>query len=392
MPQRFPWDADSQSVIANAGLGTVKENPEYVAAKSGDDQAAWELVLRILRKSFLQEIEKRVQGADNPCLLPVLAMEERGANKIPAMAAAAIAARIGCPVETRVYQANKAFRTGSRADHRLTVQPEYAGEVDAGREYLLIDDTFTMGATLANLRGHCIGQGARVCGILALSAHPEGLRIAPNPEWVYTIRNAIPDIDTFWMENFGYEIDCITHGEAGHLRKARSVDEIRSRFASARDAYFDRLGSTRIPERAGRPVVSDGPGSGDAARVNRDEGGKFSPFHRWAEHLVQSNPHSRMFSYAASFLSRFDSDTPCCMQDIQQVGAILLHPSFRQATLESCSSVSCLSALLEEMDDSLQAQPAQIRTIFRDIRQQVEQTLRGDLSSTPSEEFLFLSE
>ena len=52
--------------------------------------------------------------------------------------------------------------------------------------------------------------------------------------------------DLNWQETFGYGIDQLTQSEAGHLRRATSVDEIRDRLAKARHERIQRLGKKGI--------------------------------------------------------------------------------------------------------------------------------------------------
>ena len=53
-------------------------------------------------------------------------------------------------------------------------------------------------------------------------------------------------MNQFWQENFGYGIDKLTQSEAGHLRRAASVDEIRDRLVKARYEGIERLGKKGI--------------------------------------------------------------------------------------------------------------------------------------------------
>ena len=50
-----------------------------------------------------------------------------------------------------------------------------------------------------------------------------------------------PLMKQYWRENSGYGIDQLTQGEAGHLRRAASVDKIRDRLAKARHEGIKRL-------------------------------------------------------------------------------------------------------------------------------------------------------
>ena len=55
-----------------------------------------------------------------------------------------------------------------------------------------------------------------------------------------------PLTNQFWRETFYYGIDKLTQSEAGHLRRAASVDEIRDRLVKARHERIERLGKEGI--------------------------------------------------------------------------------------------------------------------------------------------------
>jgi len=60
-------------------------------------------------------------------------------------------------------------------------------------------------------------------------------------------------MDEYWKQEFGYGIDQLTQGEAGHLKAAQSVDAIRNRIAAARDKAGHQVGAgaatpTQSPE------------------------------------------------------------------------------------------------------------------------------------------------
>lgn len=64
---------------------------------------------------------------------------------------------------------------------------------------------------------------------------------------------------------FGYGIDHLTQGEAGHLKAAPSVDAIRTRIFEARNAGFERLDAdrTQAPTGASQQTTLTDPGAGE---------------------------------------------------------------------------------------------------------------------------------
>ena len=93
MGERAPW-GDFPRVIRNGDLGALQDKPDYQAAKAGDKQAALDLVDRLLTDDTAQRIKDQI-GERKPFVLPVLAVEAAGNNKIPLAMAEAPAGRPG---------------------------------------------------------------------------------------------------------------------------------------------------------------------------------------------------------------------------------------------------------------------------------------------------------
>ncbi|MFT2112535.1 conjugal transfer protein TraN, partial [Marinomonas sp. 2405UD68-3] len=79
--ERAPW-YDFPQVIRNGDLGSLKNEPEYQAAKSGGRHVAINLVDRLLTDDTVGKIREQI-GDGKPLVLPVLAVEAAGNNKIP---------------------------------------------------------------------------------------------------------------------------------------------------------------------------------------------------------------------------------------------------------------------------------------------------------------------
>lgn len=157
--ERSPWN-DFPQVIRNGSLGSIKDDPGYLEAKSGDATAALELVNRNLSDESVASVNELI-GSRKPSVLPVLAIEGAGKNKIPAAVAVVLADRLGLEVETEIVQIDKISRTGSGSDHRLAFNSSFLGRVIPGQEYLIVDDNLTMGGTIAYLRGYVENRGGR---------------------------------------------------------------------------------------------------------------------------------------------------------------------------------------------------------------------------------------
>lgn len=123
--ERAPW-RDFPPVIRNGGLGSLKNESEYAAAKGGDSTEAVKLVNKLLKEETVQQFREMI-GDRKPVIVSVSATESAGRNKIPLAMAQALGSRLDLPVDTDIQQINKVSRTGSGIDHRLAFQPVFDG-------------------------------------------------------------------------------------------------------------------------------------------------------------------------------------------------------------------------------------------------------------------------
>lgn len=252
--ERSPWDGFPPAV-RNGNLGELQKEPEYLAAKRGDMEAALNLAERLVRPETVEQLKAMI-GDEKPKIVPVLAAEAGGNNMIPLAYAEVLADRLGLETETGIIQREKVHRTDSGADHRLAFNPSFTGDVEPGQKYLIVDDTLAMGGTLSSLKGYIDNRGGKVIGASAMTAHEGALDMAVKPKMLAGIEAKHGEaMNTFWKENFGYGIDRLTQGEAGHLRKAASVDAIRDRIAAARVSASERMDArgTEATQAGARP-------------------------------------------------------------------------------------------------------------------------------------------
>lgn len=164
----------------------MEKEPEYQAAKGGDWGAALAMAERLVRPETVDAIRAMV-GDQSAKIVPVLARESAGNNKIPLAAAEVLGDRLGLEVEYNIVQAEKVGRTNKGADHRLAM-------------------------------------------------------------------------NDYWRNEFGYPIEQLTQGEAGHLRAAPTVDAIRDRITAARESAGWTVDERTTGEAAAEsPSVKRGP-------------------------------------------------------------------------------------------------------------------------------------
>ena len=263
--ERAPW-RDFPRLIRNGSLAELKDATGYTQAKAGDAEAAYDMVKSLLSTETLDNI-RELAGGRVPILISVKAQESSGKNKIPEAMAHAIRASTGWPVDAEIVQINKAGRTGGGSSHRLAFQPVFDGKVEAGRDYLILDDNSTMGGTIASLRGYIENRGGRVIGAAVMSARETALDIVPTRNQLNEIQRKHGDApNDYWTREFGYGIDRLTRAEAGVIRSAGVFDSIRDRIAAARLQAGVGVDGTTVPR---TPV--------DTAQPQRDRSGTNRP-------------------------------------------------------------------------------------------------------------------
>jgi adenine/guanine phosphoribosyltransferase-like PRPP-binding protein len=231
---RAVWPDNFPKVQFAAPLGSADKHPRYQAAKSGDVEAARELVNDLVNEAAIDRVRK-VIGARSPIVVSAFAEEATGRNMIPVAYAAKIAKALSLTVDQGIIQSTRVKRTGEGSDYRLANHAVFEGDVASGQDYLIVDDTLTMGGTLASLRGHIEANGGRVIGATTLTGFGSDGQLALSDKMRQDLwRKHGEPLNEYLQEEFGYDIDSLTQGEAGHFRKAASLDAIRERINAAR--------------------------------------------------------------------------------------------------------------------------------------------------------------
>ena len=161
-------------------------------------------------------------------------------NRIPAVLAEVLAERLGVTAEESIVQTNRSGHTGASGYHRLAYPALFDGEVETGRNYVLVDDFVGQGGTLANLKGFIEAHGGLALVCTTLTGKPYSAKLRPGEETLRALRNKHGDeLEAWWQENFGYGFDCLTESEARYLERADSAELIRDRLLAARQKDDD---------------------------------------------------------------------------------------------------------------------------------------------------------
>lgn len=233
-PIRLPWPPDFPDVVIHTDVRTRDRHPGYTAAKAGDAEAALMLASDLLSAGGIASL-RDIIGNQPTLLLPVVADELTGFNAIPDAMAQVLGNELGLPVVAgEIVQTNKVGHTRAPAFQRLVTPATFEGQVQAGANYVLVDDHVGLGGTLANLRGYVEAGDGNVIAITTLTESRDARVISLQPE----TRNVLwgrhgQALDDLWKSQFGYGIDCLTEVEALNLCRQQSVAGIEDFLAQA---------------------------------------------------------------------------------------------------------------------------------------------------------------
>ena len=235
---RSPW-RNFPDVLMHAHESAVKKHADYPAAKTGDISSARRVVEAALNGSIVKALGS-IASSSNPVLASVHAYEAEGINRIPAVFAEVLAERLGLRAEAGIVQSNRTGHTGATGYHRLAHPAMFEGEVERGKDYLLIDDFVGQGGTIANLKGFIEAGGGTAIGCTTLTGKPWSAKLTPSAETLRMLREKHGgELESWWQGTFGYGFDFLTESEARYLARADSVERIRNCILAARQARDD---------------------------------------------------------------------------------------------------------------------------------------------------------
>ncbi|MEI7538343.1 MAG: phosphoribosyltransferase [Comamonadaceae bacterium] len=234
-PPRTPW-GNFPDVLIHAGESAVKQHSAYKRAKAGHGPSATSLINDTMSEQQNQRLVDLLRG-HTPTLVSAHAYEREGINAIPEAFAVEISKAVGWPHDLGVAQVNVVTHTGADGFSRLARQAEFAGAVQSGCEYVLVDDFVGMGGTLANLKGYIESQGGKVLAAVSLTGKPHSAKLAPSSERLQELRGKHgAELENWWIGQFAHAFDALTESEARYLAHTEAIDTIRDRIAAAKQA------------------------------------------------------------------------------------------------------------------------------------------------------------
>jgi hypothetical protein len=254
------WDSDFPAVMRFIDLENscakpwklLEAHPDYYAAKNNEDRvAALRLVHDFLRTpENRKQLEHLKQKYSSAIIVPIHAIEAGGKNRIPEMLAEYISQNTDIVVNTDIIQTNRVHRTGSDEWHRFAFRPTYSGNVIPKRNYILVDDVFSLGGSFNELRRFIESNDGKVVHTIAFATGRSGPEIALNPKTLKDLldRDGVDKLQSFLKEIDLYDgnYKALTEPEARALRRASSLDIARNRILAARCQGRPSLGAESL--------------------------------------------------------------------------------------------------------------------------------------------------
>lgn len=245
-------------VMASKNISDVKSDTEtYNKAKTGDIQSAVDIVSKNTNNEQIEALGKSYPKAH---IMPIIDMDNMS-NAIPKAFAANVANLSGLPLDLGMMKVNSNKNTKMTTYERMSDKPVFEGLVVSGREYVIVDDVFTLGSTISELKKEIESRGGKVVAVVTLAETQNGTDI-----------NVTVDTKQRLEEKFGTKklestlkergvinesIDELTEGEAKQLEKLKDIDDIRAKVLERTVGETDGTG-TGTSKRENKQTIAYG--------------------------------------------------------------------------------------------------------------------------------------
>jgi hypothetical protein len=243
---RLPWPPGFPLVYVHCGWDDdrverpLADHPSYWPAKKGRrPEAALRVCQDMVSDSVLDIIFDAGQGVEGEqpiVAAPALSLDE-SQNALAIGYARWLASEMKWEPDASIFQARSVGRDFvSDGWFRLAQQPEYYGQVQAGRRYVLADDVCTMGGTMASLRGFIESKGGHVILMRALaSGDGRHVKISLVEETKSRLSGLYSgEFPNICQAELGYAYDCLTEPEGRFVLRCPSPERFRAGVHGAR--------------------------------------------------------------------------------------------------------------------------------------------------------------
>jgi|GEM_PF-721918 len=216
------------NVVVHKRVDLIKRHPDFDNAKKGDIEAA----LRLTNDSIdINKIEMLKINYPNSIIVPVISIDTNKMNKLPIAYAEVISSITGFKVEN-IYQINDVSRTNKNAIERLISRAKYTGNVEKGKNYIIVDDVVTQGGTLNELKKYIEKNQGKVvaCSTLGYTRYSAVLEI--KKETITEIERKFGRDETEkYLKKYGIgeRIEDLTNAEGKYICSFKTIERLRIR-------------------------------------------------------------------------------------------------------------------------------------------------------------------
>jgi hypothetical protein len=239
---RVPWNGELPPILVNApwdceGKGLADHPAYWPAKRKRDAKAAVELCEAIVLEEHLETLYDLTFGLEPLVVAPTPTLHETQ-NALARAFAGWLSVKMNWRLERNIYQAKTISRDfNTNGWFRIVNEPEFYGQVEVGRPYIIADDVCAMGGTLASLRGYIETNGGKVLGMTVLASGDGG-----NVQ-ISLVGNTFAGLTSKWEgrlfaeypREIGHALECVTEPEGRFLLRCPSYDAFRAGIDGARN-------------------------------------------------------------------------------------------------------------------------------------------------------------
>jgi len=257
-----PWrgNTDVPCCLAEHKLYSIAKGQMLVDPKEAL-QAARSIINELHDERVYDLVDGYIRTDRETRILAPLKHPDVNSNALGIAYAYSLRQIFGYDVEENVFQLGTERRDQTTDQFtRMALPPVFAGEIKSGCDYILVDDVFTTGGTLAALRGfvHRHGGHVVVCSALAAGRRATkravswdqrqmGVDLAPSTDTMQILRDAVGDeyrtLDSLFREGLRYGLQHLTEQEACFISQEAST--IRGNRGQVAAKFEQRIIQTR---------------------------------------------------------------------------------------------------------------------------------------------------
>lgn len=242
-----PWNGstDTPCCLAVHDQYPIAKN-KMLVDRSESVRAARQIIDELHDERVFERIDSYLRHGRKTKVLAPVKLPEVNSNALGMAYSYAIANAFGFEVEGNVFQTTEEKRDRKLDSlYRLALPPSFCGEIQSGVDYILVDDVFTTGGTLAGLRGYIHRQGGNVvvCSTIAAGQRATqkatrydqrqmGVALAPTNDTICKLRDTLCEeyraVDAVFCEGLRYGLQQLTEQEARFVSsQARTIRRYR---------------------------------------------------------------------------------------------------------------------------------------------------------------------